>query len=300
MTNEEVLIKLQGLDLRTNPYTEAKDLIRLLFNRFAVMSFTLHKGKKVTRARPNEDGERFKKVNELSFKPQKFNTTYQRASTPTTTMFYAGCLPDTNRDNELSTARIIGLAEACPLLREASLDGEKTMTFGLWEVTRDIPLIALCYFEDFIQKSIHTKELNTVYKSNLIQLSEEDQQNSLIITDYFAKEFAKENITDHHDYLLSAVFTEVAMENGFAGVYYPSVRVDGKGFNVAINPKYTHNNLRLIAVMESKLYKLGKNSHLDDEAFTKINPGQKNFTLNQISLKHRLGKEQVYNFLTKE
>lgn len=297
MNTEEIILKLQNLDLKANPYNEAKELIKLLFNRFAVMSFTLHKGKEITRARPNKEGEVFKKVTDLSFKPQQYNEAYQRASTPVKTMFYGGCLPANNKDEEMSSARIIGLAEACLLFRTSNLDGEQTMTFGLWKVTNDIPLIALCYYEDFIQRSAHTDELFTQYQTGLGALNDEDQKRSIMITDFFAKEFAKDNITDPHDYLLSAIFTEVAIENGFAGVYYPSVRVDGRGFNVAITPEYTKRCLRLIAVMQSRLYKLGKKSHLDDETFTKVHPGQKNFTLNHMPSLQRLGSEKVYQLI---
>jgi len=74
---EEIINKLKELDLIKNPYDEAKELIRSLFERFAIMSFTLHKGKKVTRARPNDEDIRFKKVTDLSYKPQEYNTTYQ-------------------------------------------------------------------------------------------------------------------------------------------------------------------------------------------------------------------------------
>ena len=54
-----------------------------------------------------------------------------------------------------------------------------------------------------------------------------------------ANEFAKENINEDYDYMISAVFSEMATKNRVDGIIYPSVRVGGKGFNIAITPKAT-------------------------------------------------------------
>lgn len=49
---------------------------------------TLHPSKTIIRARPNENSQVFTTRAELSYKPQKFNSTYQQASTTSQTMFY--------------------------------------------------------------------------------------------------------------------------------------------------------------------------------------------------------------------
>jgi hypothetical protein len=36
------------------------------------------------------------------------------------------------------------------------------------------------------------------------------------------------------------------LSQGFAGVYYPSVRVERKGFNVAIHPYYVNSNMKAL------------------------------------------------------
>ena len=77
---------LKQLDLSTYP----KDEIMSLFNQVGKIGYvivTFHRGKSVMRARLNYNGERFEKKSDYSFKPQNFNKTYQRASTPNQTMF---------------------------------------------------------------------------------------------------------------------------------------------------------------------------------------------------------------------
>lgn len=79
------------------------------FGKFGVVVMTLHEGKSIIRARPNEPNETFKTVSELSYKPAKFNTTFQRASTPNTTMFYGCVVPENIAEGELDNARVTSI-----------------------------------------------------------------------------------------------------------------------------------------------------------------------------------------------
>ena len=79
MEIEKVIEQFKQLDLSKYPYAEIKDLFNKVGQVGAVI-VTFHKGKSVMRARPNGENERFEKKSDLSFKPQRFNKTYQRAS----------------------------------------------------------------------------------------------------------------------------------------------------------------------------------------------------------------------------
>jgi hypothetical protein len=86
------------------------------------------------------------------------------------------------------------------------------------------------------------------------------------ISNFFAKEFAKEEIREDYDYFLSALFTEVVTKDlGYDGVMYPSVRSGGEwGFNVAIKPEVVDNNMVLEMALETTLYKNGVDALLLD------------------------------------
>ena len=294
----EVLEELKTLDLRTYPYEKAKSLMEEVF-RFHAMLHIIPKGSAVLRARPNENGKSFSNENELSYKPQEFNKTYQRASTPHHTVFYAGALPDRKETLDLM---VIATLEASPLVRKMTSDKNKalsnqiqseTITFGRWEVKKDLPLIAVCYNENFIQKHSLTKGLFKTYSDLLNTLTDEQKEISFKINNFIALEFAKDKIEADYDYLLSAIFTEIAIERGYIGVLYPSVRCEGEGFNVAIAPQFVSEHLKLTAVGESKIYNKNKEYFINHETFTYIDPNQKNFELKSLKGTNMFTDEEI-------
>lgn len=84
MTDIETVDELKRLDLSIYPYDQIKDLIRKV-EKLGVLIFKVKPNTLITRARP---GIGFRYKSALSYKPQKLNLEYQRASTPNRTMFY--------------------------------------------------------------------------------------------------------------------------------------------------------------------------------------------------------------------
>jgi ABC-type antimicrobial peptide transport system permease subunit len=110
MEIDDVIIELKKLDLSSYPGNQIRSLVSK-FGFIASMVVNYNPGKSVIRARPYDEGVRFKLKNDLLYKPQEFNKTYQRASTPYDTMLYAIAVPDEPKLGELDNMRIIGIAE---------------------------------------------------------------------------------------------------------------------------------------------------------------------------------------------
>jgi hypothetical protein len=73
---------------------------------------------------------------------------------------------------------------------------------------------------------------------------------------YLANEFSKDKISNESDYMISAIFSEfVANDNRFDGILYPSVRAEGKYFNIAIKPEVISTKLELTNVRECPIIK---------------------------------------------
>ncbi|ACU60970.1 RES family NAD+ phosphorylase [Chitinophaga pinensis] len=285
--------RLQKLDLSTYPYNEIKDLIQL-FGKFGIIQMTLHKGKVLIRARPNTDGQpSFTKRSELSYTPSAFNKKYQRASTPNQTMFYAGTIPEGIAPDELNNARIIASLETSHLLRNAGHEGEQRVTFSKWVVTHDIPLVAVCYNKDFVTKSSHTKELYDSYQNSVAGLDDYLRDKSLAISEFLASEFAKTDVDPDYKYMISAIFGETVANTNHAGVYFPSVRADAKGYNVAINPEFADNCLQLVAAGECTIYKKGENTIVDNETVCTITDDSIPFELLPIDAQYRVGRDSI-------
>lgn len=275
-----IIEQLKNLDLSTYP----KDEILSLFNKVGKIGYvvvTFHRGKSVMRARPNYNGEHFEKKSDYSFKPQEYNKTYQRASTPNQTMFYAAAIPETLQKGELDNMRVIGIAETIPLLRDKTKSGYQKVTFGRWYVHEDIHLLAIVQKDKYAEESSYTKELADAYKQFIAKTPQDILERSLSYTTFLADEFSKENIRGDYDYMISALFSELITQDGLDGIFYPSVRVGGKGFNIAITPEAT-KKMGLYAAGECSVYKLKDHTVVGNDAIVELNGTEEEFKLVEI------------------
>lgn len=247
----DIVNELSKLDLASYPTLEATDLIRKI-DKIGVLVYTMKPGKLVTRARAGVDYLK----SDLSYKPQSLNNTYQRASTPNSTMFY-GTIVD--RDDEFINSRAVAIAECSRLAREGKESkGIERITFGRWKVIDDIQLIAIIPLYEYIDVKNNNllTELRKVY-TDFIRADIKEDDNFQILIDFISSEFCKKEINHDSDYLLSAVFSEVMTSDfSYDGVLYPSVRMNGDyGFNVAIKPEAVDLKLELDIIGESSYYK---------------------------------------------
>lgn len=298
-TIDQILKEFRELDLSKLPV----DKINQLFNEFGIfgnITYTLHPGKKVYRARPNNKNEIFKQVSDLSFLPSDKNKEYKRASTPTNTMFYGAILAEDIKEGEITDNRIAGCFECVDFLRDLTkkIEREKKVTFGTWIVTKDIPLIAIVFDKDLVNKSSYFTEMSegfTRFISEYPDLKDKSEK----IYNYLASEFSKKQINNDYDYLISSLFTKRAIDKGMKGVLYPSVRSDGAGYNVAILPDTVKTSMKMIAASECTVYKKGDQVIVDNETVAYLKDNETEFELKPVDNQFHLGKEKVYEKLNK-
>lgn len=290
MNTDEVLSKLKDMDLSKYPYFEIKELIRQI-GEIGFVIVTYHPGKPIFRVRP---GGGYMKRDCVSYKPQEYNTTCQRASTPNRTMFYGTVVSD---GECMELARITGAAEACSLLRagEESI-GQQQITFSRWVVSKDINLVAIVSSEDFVTKNTLFEDLNSAYANYLNSFPDKkDRLNK--ISNFFAQEFSRKIIGPDYNYLLSAIFTEIIVEQGYDGVVYPSVQASGLALNVAIKPETVDSSLRLEVVGEGRIYKNKKSTYIRSETSCKVENERADFVYetikNEISMEECLRRVNV-------
>ena len=292
-----ILRDLKELDLSKYPTEQIKQRI-IELGKLAIVIMTLHKGKSIMRLRPNtSEKETFTRKSEISFKPQEYNKTYQRASSPNSSMFYGCVVPEKVGQGEIDNARITAVLEASNLYRNDIDKGIEKLTFSRWIVTKDIPLVAIVHHKDFVQNTGHATELNDGYEE-FIKKHPEHRDKSKLVTEYFANEFSKKEIYADYDYMISALFAERVVEKGLGGVYFPSVRAEAKGFNVAIAPDFVNDCMELVYVGECTLYKNGKQIFVDNDTEAIIQNGQTEFIFTEITNPCiRLGREEAMKMI---
>jgi hypothetical protein len=284
------IAKLQSLNLSTLPDDQIRELLKL-FGKVAVIEYKLHPGKIILRARPEDALWPYTNRKSLCYKPQEYNKTYQRASTPNMTMFYGSIIPEEIDNGDLNNERIVVTMEASPWLRAKESCGVRRITYSKWEVISDIKLVAVLQNKDFFEASSHTRKI--VQDFNLfVEAHPEHREPTLMVSDYLAYEFGKEATPAHFHYMVSALYTEYLTRFGFDGVLYPSVRVGGKGFNIAITPDAANSKIKLLAAGECTLYKrLFGNSIVDNDTEVTITDENKPFAYTPVAPEHHTGEE---------
>ncbi len=252
----DLIRRFKGINLRQIEEENILDLITEIGETPAMLA-EYHSGKHIYRARLNDnEHEDFVKIDDLSFKPQKFNKTYQRASTPINTMFYGAIVPE-NRDGEIiSDEKYIGAFEVVKFLRDPSKKiGEKTITYGIWRVDSTISTPSIFNVNvDKIKVNWLKEVAENFYKG--LEVYPEYKENAILLHGYLSKEFSKyvpEKVD--YQYKISSIYSRRATELGHDGILYPSVKVKGEGLNIALTPDCVATKMTLISAVKCKVYK---------------------------------------------
>jgi len=281
MSISEIINKLKKIDLSSYPEKEVETLLKELFqNPIPIITTDYRYPKEIERAVNNtEDEPIFNSKNRISFKPAKYNTTHQRASTPNNTMFYASVIPENNLSkDEIQYARITGAKEVVDLFRE-NIDGERTVTFGKWEI-QDLISVTTIFDPNVDYKIAYINEVKEFYKKQKLSDEQIEQRDEVLafLADEFSKRVDKGN---NYEYLISAIVTELIVNHNSDGVLYPSVQADGYGLCLALHPRVM-DRLKLIKVLQCKIKKEGKDESILNERVCKIGDETDNFELKEI------------------
>ncbi|WP_319229526.1 hypothetical protein [Draconibacterium orientale] len=281
MNHKDILGKLQALDLTQIPNKEIKELLTILFQfGIPIITTDYNYPKIIERAVNNTEEEtEFNSKSRISFKPAAYNTTYQRASTPETTMFYASVIPEGELStSEIEYSRIIGAWETVDVLRENS-DGERLITFGQWQIQEQVSVMTI--FDPNLDYQVkYINEVRDFY--NKQRLPEDLNQIRNDVLGYLAFEFSKVvSKGNNHDYMISAILTELATANGADGVLYPSVQGNGAGLCVSLHPRIM-NKLKLVKVLQCKLTKKGNEAKLLNIKHCEVKDNSETFKLEEI------------------
>ena len=294
----KVLNKLSRLDLKSYPVKEIETYLNEI-GTTAQIGYTLHPGNSILRARPNnDDAEIFKTRSQLKYRPEEFNTTFQRASTPNETMFYGSVVPEQMASTDIDNARAIACFEAASTFRNNFFSSIEKISFSRWEVIQDINLVMVAYSPNFLRQGSILTELNQTFKNKIGSLDAELLKKSLVANEFLSQQFSKAIIRDDYDYLISAIYTDQIVKRGFDGVFYPSVKADGRGYNVCLTKNCTDTKLKLHAAGEGKIIKCGYNTEIINLAEVLIKDESLEFEFTPIPQNHTV--DEIWQKLLKE
>lgn len=278
----DIITELNKLNLAEYPTDEITKILNSI-GPMALMTTDYRPPKVIERAVNNTEEEpEFNTVSRISYKPAKFNTEYQRASSPSNTMFYGAVLSEKMSDEEIKNARIIGACEVAELIRNKELkNGESDITYGKW-IVRDKISLATIFDPTLDYKIDYVNEVKENYLGNLNSAPKDIKEKSLRYLKFLASEFSKPvKKGENHEYLISAILTEILVNTGFDGVLYPSVQTSGMGLCVAIHPRLM-DKLSLFRAIQCKIIKTNGDIRITNEKVCEIELDATEFKLNLI------------------
>lgn len=286
---KKALSGLKNLNLRTCSANGIEILYRQLGN-IVVIQHTIRAGERIIRGR---NGHGYMQVSDFSYNPAIPKAKYGRANLKNMTMFYASYKSEMEEQDTGYPARLVVAFETYKWLVKKSTKCYQPLSYGLWEVTQDIILMAIVHHKTFQKRNKYTNELANAFQFALTQ-HPDLADNTIAITDFFAKEFANKKANEDCDYKfrLSASITDWYVQNGGHGVLYPSVRANVLSFNVAISPAIVNSSLRLIDAAECSVYKNMMKAIIDNERSTPVS-GSNSFNYTPILFPNHMGQDEV-------
>lgn len=266
---DTLLNQLENVDLKSD---SAEKYLYELFKKLEtlpVVSYSLPDDFPITRARLNNDGERFNKINQVWHKPDELNTGFGRASNPYINVMYGAINPYPENDaTDKPVERITALCEISNIYFSEPKDIQnEVVTFARWLPGKTLNLVCPFDFSKLATESPILNEINNAYLK-IIKENKDYEQQIIRFHTYISDQFCRYPISNDYEYKTTALFTEMIINMGFDGVVYPSVKTDLKGFNVAIKSDLVAENFKLFVVGECTHYKKKKNSFININLLT--------------------------------
>jgi len=224
---------------------------------FRVPKCIIPKGKKLIRGRVHKNGEDyFTNISDISYNRQTFLIKdFGRANEPCQSIFYCS-------DNQ-DTAFI----ETCTVAREDLDKDSELITWGIWEVTKNIEISYVIGPPSELTENETLNSLTHSFITFLKDVPEPNRNALLLFHDFISKQFQIEARGHHALYKISCAYSNwiynqnfVGNENSIiesGGIMYRSSLWPKDGMNIALKGEIVDTSLRLIAARRDHIQRQG-------------------------------------------
>ena len=233
---ETILEKIQALNIKDEPISELRNIIKEYDFNNIIIPFIIKKGTKLFRARINDERKEFNLISKLSYPPKSACNYYQRANIKGEPMFYAS-IQEPNSNDSIYDCLAAMLFESSNFARNTKIDGKQVVTYGVWEVKRDLNVFSFPYSHDsfktpskylFEQQNLLISKLN---KSNGYDFKE----NKLL--GFLAKSISSTSKSESDYFIIANIIHHILFGfSDYDGVLYLSTRMNGLVVNFALKP----------------------------------------------------------------
>lgn len=237
---EKSVAELNNIDLSSISVDDLKEKINDCFPIIFFDEVLWDSNYHIFRVRKNFNNsfnKPYKNLNNIGLPPAD-RTPFGRSNNEFEPIFYG------SREGDLA------LFESCQNLTQADRFTPQNFTMGIWKIKTNetLRLVPIIDNTTVQQTRKDIKKVSEI-SQNLINQSLSSQKvmkATEIISKFFADQFAKTEIKNHHDYKISSFFSNCIKATNkisivkFDGILYPSVAYKYKGDNVALFPESLH------------------------------------------------------------
>lgn len=243
---------LQSMDLRTVDYHEVRKQVDVLI-RAGFGSVLFEKGiRMIHRGRVVSPEKLHHEVKDISYPPiNKSHLTFNRASTSKHQIFYGVPTSQEPRADQLVAMLEVGG------IMGGSVD-EEYIQIGQWTVEKSFRVVTLGLHGRLHEANKLGHGMKTEF-DDIVGKQGELGRNAKLVNDYMAVEFAKKvQKNEPWQYKISAAYGDALWEIGFGALLFPSVKADGKEFNIAIKSDLVDKALKPRVGAVARLRKVDK------------------------------------------
>jgi hypothetical protein len=231
---DQAISYLKSVDLNAVDYGDVKKRTDTLVS-FGIAANLIPKGQQsIYRGRVVDSiNSIHKRVRNISYPPKsKGPITYNRASTNKYQIFY-GAVHGNIALQQLGA--LTTMIEVGSIMDDDNTADLEYVTVGRWSIERTLPIAVVGIHSTLAEAHPSVPDM----KSGYLELIENDpqfHQTYLKIQQFVSSEFSKKvSKNNTHEYKISAAYGEGIFELGFAALIFPSVKAEGKVFNIALS-----------------------------------------------------------------
>jgi hypothetical protein len=256
---KQLVQELRELDLKTATLDAVVTKLSEYPGKLPIIITHIPEGTFIYRCRFNESGEEeFHYPHEISYiKNPPSDLPMGRANNKGESMFY-GVVPHPGYEDDKQ--QIDSLLESGLDELEPDEYRESEYTMGKWRVKSGFWVMAIPQYEMFHDNNKSLLNLHKAYV-DFVKTHPDLEEDALYFMKYMAGEFAKKvKREEPWRYKVSVAFMSCPYSVGCPGLIYPSVKADGEGVNIVMEPRAVDDLLELHKVARWMVLSKGKDN----------------------------------------
>jgi hypothetical protein len=256
----KTIADLENTNFGSTDFGDIKKKVDLLI-RCGFMMVEVPEGKIIYRGRlwDIEKDKVYTSRSEISFPPiaKSGSFSLNRASSNLFQVFYGAVgTPD------MEAAEVVALTEICHITEDDFPDGTfEYVVIGQWIVKKPFVVASLGLHSDMAKANQQAQDMLKFHDEACGALDERGKAVEAV-GKFLSREFSKKVQTER-EYMISAAYGDILFQRGIGGILFPSVKADGKTFNVALRNDLVDDCLELRVAAIPRSQKFGKQVIVD-------------------------------------